>query len=114
MSVALASAGCPESAYAVFADRAAITHLIVNPGNNQVKTLVVARGSFLPEDIEIPLEAIQKRDSEGVSVLYTGEQAKQMPRFDARTDRKILSGLPMLKVPTVLPFSPATLVMRDP
>jgi sporulation protein YlmC with PRC-barrel domain len=64
-------------------DIGTIKHLILDPASTQVKTLVVERGVFLPEDIEIPLDAVQdKGGGDGLYVVYTAEQVKNLPHFD--------------------------------
>jgi sporulation protein YlmC with PRC-barrel domain len=59
-----------------------IKHLILDPTDGQVKTLVVERGMLLPDDVEIPAGDVQQRDNEGISVRYTAEQLLRLPRFD--------------------------------
>jgi len=59
-----------------------IKHLILAPANGQLKTLVVEKGFFLPEDVEIPLEAVEATDSEGLRARYTAEEIRSLPHFD--------------------------------
>ncbi|HLK57918.1 MAG TPA: PRC-barrel domain-containing protein [Chthonomonadaceae bacterium] len=59
-----------------------IKHLILDPANGQIKTLVVEKGLFLPDDIEIPLNAIEEQGSDGLRVRYIAEEVKSLPRFD--------------------------------
>jgi uncharacterized protein YrrD len=59
-----------------------IRHLILEPSTTVVKTLVVEKGWFLPEDIELPLDAVQETGEKGIRVAYTAEQVKSLPRFE--------------------------------
>src|SRR5689334_4283587 len=63
-------------------DVGTVKHLILDPANGHVKTLVVEKGFFLPDDIEIPVEAVQESGKEQLTVQYTAEQVKDLPRFD--------------------------------
>jgi uncharacterized protein YrrD len=59
-----------------------IRFLILAPSSAEIKTLVVEKGWLLPEDIELPLDAIQETGEKGVRVGYTAEQAKSLPHFE--------------------------------
>lgn len=59
-----------------------VKHLIMDPDSGEVKILVVERGWFLPEDVEVPLDAIERGDGDALSASYTVEQVKRLPRFD--------------------------------
>jgi len=58
-----------------------VKQLILDPSNGQVKTLVVEKGFFLPEDIEVPLTMVQDTGDGRLHVAYTAEQVKSLPRF---------------------------------
>lgn len=62
-------------------DIGTIKHLVLDPTNGQVKTLVVEKGAFLPDDIEIPLEALDQNDALGLILRYSSEESKALPRF---------------------------------
>jgi sporulation protein YlmC with PRC-barrel domain len=62
-------------------DIGTIKHLVLDPTSGQVKTFVVEKGRFLTDDIEIPLEAVQERGEHGLTLRYTGEQSRRLPRF---------------------------------
>lgn len=59
-----------------------IKHLILDPAHGQVKTLVVEKGMLLPEDVEIPLSAVQESGTSPIVVDYTVEQVHNLARFD--------------------------------
>jgi len=63
-------------------DLGTLKHLLLDPANGQVKTLVVEKGFFLPDDIEIPLTAVEEKGGQGLYVRYTAEEVKNLPRFD--------------------------------
>jgi len=63
-------------------DVGTIKHFILDPATIQVKAFVMEKGWLLPDDIEIPLEAAQEKGGEEVTVSYTAEQVKNLPRFD--------------------------------
>lgn len=63
-------------------DAGTIKYLILDPPTGQVKSVVVERGHILPDDIEIPRDALQEEDPHTVRVAYTAEQLKTLPRFD--------------------------------
>jgi len=77
-----------------------IKHLLLNPANGQLKTLVVEKGFFLPDDIEIPLDSVEEKGGQGVYVRYTAEQMKTLPRFD----ESLYTPLPPEKVNSFLGF----------
>src|SRR6185312_6797914 len=60
-----------------------IKHLILDPINGYVRSIVVERGLLLKEDTEIPLDAVQAVESNEVHVAYTAAQIKDLPHFDA-------------------------------
>lgn len=62
-------------------DIGTIKHLILDPVGKQVKTFVVEKGWFLPDDVEIPLDAIQEQSEHGLTLRYSSEQSKALPRF---------------------------------
>src|SRR5579871_4504864 len=70
-------------------DIGTIKHLILDPANCQIKTLVVEKGWLLPDDIEIPLEVVQVDEDTGLRVRYTAEQVKSLPRFDESQYRTV-------------------------
>ena len=83
-------------------DIGTIKHLILAPNGEAVKTVVVEKGFFLPDDIEVPLSAFQGTDARGLVVGYTAEQARTLPRFDESQyapappeSMPALSGLPL-------------------
>ncbi len=59
-----------------------IKHLILDPATGRVKTLVVEKGMLLPDDVEIPLSAVQENGNGPVFVAYTAEQVHNLPHFD--------------------------------
>jgi uncharacterized protein YrrD len=63
-------------------DIGAIKHLVLDPATGRVKTFVVEKGGFLPEDIEIPLDALQETAEAGPTLRYTAEQSLHLPRFE--------------------------------
>lgn len=63
-------------------DIGVIKHLIIDPNTGHVKTLVVEKGLLLPQDVEVPLSAVQESGQGPVVVGYTAEQAHNLPHFD--------------------------------
>ena len=63
-------------------DLGAIKHLVLDPNNGFVKCIVVEKGHLLPDDVEMPLNALAGWRDEAVFVLYTAEEVKQMPRYN--------------------------------
>jgi len=63
-------------------DVGTIKHFILDPATIQVKAFVIEKGWLLSDDIEIPLEAAQEKGGEEVTVGYTADQVKNLPRFD--------------------------------
>ena len=63
-------------------DVGTIKHLIVDPTTGAVKTLVVEKGMLLPDDVEIPLNAVLESGNGPVTVGYTAEQVHNLARFD--------------------------------
>lgn len=66
-------------------DLGTIKHLILNPDDRRVKTVVVEKGLLLHNDIEVPLDALQSADEARggqVYIAYTSEQARSLPHFD--------------------------------
>ena len=59
-----------------------IKHLLLDPDTEQVKKIVVEKGFFLPDDIEVPLEAFQTVEAKAVHLTLSAEQARSLPRFD--------------------------------
>jgi uncharacterized protein YrrD len=64
-------------------DLGAIKHLVLDPSNGYVKCVVVEKGHFLPDDVEMPLNALAGWRDAAVWVWPTAEEVRQMPRFDA-------------------------------
>jgi uncharacterized protein YrrD len=64
-------------------DLGAIKHLVLDPKSGFVKCIVVEKGHLLPDDVEMPLNALAGWRNGAVFVLYTAEEVKQVRRFDA-------------------------------
>jgi sporulation protein YlmC with PRC-barrel domain len=82
-----------------------------------VKTVVVEKGFFLPDDVEMPLSAFQSAEGRGLRVEYTAEQARALPHFDESLYAPIpperfpaLAGIPLggLLGPTGMGMQPFT------
>jgi uncharacterized protein YrrD len=61
-----------------------IKHLILDVPSGKVKTIVVEKGLFFTEDIEIPLEAIERIGEKEITLNYTADQVKDLPHFDKK------------------------------
>jgi uncharacterized protein YrrD len=62
-------------------DIGTIKYLILDPSGEEVKTLVVEKGWLLPQDIELPREALQAAEDGSIQAAYTAEQVKHLPHF---------------------------------
>jgi sporulation protein YlmC with PRC-barrel domain len=72
-------------------DIGTIKHLVLDPASGRVKTFVVEKGRFFPDDIEIPLEAVVETRADGLTLRTTAEQSRHMPRFEEGQYRPITS-----------------------
>jgi len=63
-------------------DIGTIKHLVLDPASGRVKTFVVEKGAFFPDDIEIPLEAVKERSEDGLTLRATAEESRHLPRFE--------------------------------
>ena len=59
-----------------------VKHLLLDSATEQVKKIVVEKGFFLPDDIEVPLDAFQSVDAGEIHLNLSAEQFKTLPRFD--------------------------------
>ena len=59
-----------------------VKHLVLDPPTGQVKKIVVEKGFFLPDDIELPVEALDSAEGDRVLLRLTADQVKQQPHFD--------------------------------
>ncbi|MCW3096425.1 MAG: hypothetical protein JWL77_2043 [Chthonomonadaceae bacterium] len=72
-------------------DIGTIKHLVLDPASGRLKTFVVEKGRFFPDDIEIPLEAVVATRGDGLTLRTTAEQSRHMPRFEEGQYRPITS-----------------------
>lgn len=59
-----------------------IKYLILDPIGKTIKTVVVEKGLWLPDDIEVPIENLQQVDEHHAEVSYTADQITKLERFD--------------------------------
>ncbi|HLV81120.1 MAG TPA: PRC-barrel domain-containing protein [Chthonomonadaceae bacterium] len=59
-----------------------VKYLILDPPTGHVKKIVVEKGLLLPDDVELPIEAIQDSEENRLSLRLTADQVKEYPRFD--------------------------------
>ena len=59
-----------------------VKYLVLDPPTGQVKKIVVEKGLFLPDDIELPVDALQATEEGRVLLRLTAAQVKACPRFD--------------------------------
>jgi uncharacterized protein YrrD len=72
-------------------DIGTIKHLVLDPASGRLKTFVVEKGRFFPDDIEIPLEAVVETRKDGLTLRTTAEQSRHMPRFEEGQYRSVTS-----------------------
>lgn len=70
-------------------DIGTIKHLVLDSATGRVKTFVVEKGMFLPDDIEIPLSVVQERGEDGLTLRTTAEQSLHLPRFEEGQYRSV-------------------------
>jgi sporulation protein YlmC with PRC-barrel domain len=58
-----------------------IDKLILDPVTNAVKAAVVRKGFFLPDDIEIPLGALERESDDTLLLKRTETEVDDLPRF---------------------------------
>ncbi len=63
-------------------DIGTIKHLVLDPSDGKVKTFIVEKGLFFPNDIEVPLEAVVETGADGLTLRTTAEQSRHLPRFE--------------------------------
>lgn len=59
-----------------------VKYLVLDPPTGQVKKIVVEKGLFLPDDIELPVEALQTMEGKHILLRLTADEVKGCPRFD--------------------------------
>lgn len=62
-------------------DLGAVDRLILDPATGKVKAVVVRKGFFLPDDVEIPLDALAAGSDGAIRVPYSADQLHTLPRF---------------------------------
>jgi sporulation protein YlmC with PRC-barrel domain len=58
-----------------------IEKVILDPVTNAVKAAVVRKGFFLPDDLEIPLGALQRESDDTLTLQRTADEVDELPRF---------------------------------
>ena len=77
-----------------------IKHLIMEPGSNNVRSVVIEKGFLLPDDVEVTLDRLHYGIDERIELNCTKEEYDRLPRFDRSqyTDRPpanvVLAGFP--------------------
>src|SRR5262245_29167764 len=59
-----------------------IKHLIVDPESGQVKTVVVEKGFLLPDDVSVPIDALNVEKDGAIGLKYTADEVQNLPRFN--------------------------------
>ncbi|HZT43276.1 MAG TPA: PRC-barrel domain-containing protein [Chthonomonadaceae bacterium] len=59
-----------------------VKYLVLDPPTGQVKKIVVEKDLFLPDDVELPVEALQGTEGDHLLLRLTTDQLKAYPRFD--------------------------------
>ena len=62
-------------------DVGTIEKLIVDPRDGDVVEAVVRKGFFLPDDVRIPVEAMEAGRGGEVHLTYTADQVEELPKF---------------------------------
>jgi sporulation protein YlmC with PRC-barrel domain len=62
-------------------DIGTIDKLILDPKTREVKSAAVHKPFLVPDDVEIPIEAMQPGTESDIRLGYTADRAKELPRF---------------------------------
>ncbi len=65
-------------------DLGKIKHLVLDPHNGYVKSVVIEKGHLLVDDVAMPLNALAGWRDAAVFITYTADEVKAMPRFDSQ------------------------------